>query len=152
MLYFNHWANISLDNKARWDKVPKARDVQAEDILTVCLEMAITYFAGNDPSNVPIWLEILSSVDIELMYRALPGHRKFTDILNSLELRTRPFVTENQKEPKTKNSLEKTVRFDTELSEELQTSSLQSRPPPKAQGLMETALDLCLVQDVCEHF
>jgi hypothetical protein len=151
-LHSNHWANISLDNEVRWDEVPKARDVQAEDISTVRLEMVITYFAGNDPSDVPIWLEILSSVDIELMYRALPGLQKFTDISNSLESRTGPFVTETQKEPKTKNSSKKIVRFDSEPSEELQTLNLQSRPPPKAQGPVETALDLCLVRDVCEHF
>jgi hypothetical protein len=147
-IHSNHWANISLDNEVRWHEAPKARDVQAEDISTVCLEMAITYFAGEDPGDVPIWLEIQSSVDIELMCRALPGLQIFAGISDSLESQTGPFVTDKSRKPK---SSKRTARFDNEPSDEMQTLSLQSRQQAKAQAV-ETALDLCLVEDVCEHF
>ncbi|RDW57644.1 hypothetical protein BP6252_13726 [Coleophoma cylindrospora] len=152
-LHSSHWANISLDNHLRREEKTNLRGLEPEDVSTVHLEMAITYYVGNNRSDIPIWLEILSSVDAEVMVKTFPGLQKLADISNLLQSRSEPYSTEPRDAPK--NKVKKSVRFDNDSASlpKVQTLSLKPEPQSTKEGQAEeTTLDLCLIQDVCEHF
>lgn len=149
-LHSNHSANIS----CCLDESHTTRELQAENISTVRLKMAITYYAGTLSGDIPIWLEIESCVDVGLVYRALPSLQNLHDISTTLQAGTGVFVTELQTPQTKKTKPKKTVRFNQDPPQKVQKLSLQP-PEPESRSdrsLDASILDLCLIEDVCEHF
>lgn len=129
--------------------------------VTVRFEMAVTYYAASPTGEFPIWLEIES---IESTLETFQGHladtanKTYEKVSNLLQSRASTFVVEAPlvTSPKSmKRTLleqsqgpkRKAVRFETTLTMELEALRLENT------AVLDNAVpDLCLVDDVCDHF
>lgn len=112
----------------------------------VRFEIAVTYYcAGNTNNDRPIWLEIESAVEICSSQEddTTPEiYKKFSNLLHS-STGLSATVESTAASPNTG----KAISFEEKPSIEVKISESEISPVP-----YEEALDLCSIEDVCDHF
>ena len=114
--------------------------------------MAITYLSDSKTDDMPIWLEILSSTEQKLRPSSPLAVDKLAEVSDSLRAHSASFIPDEVEGINKSKQSKKAVQFELIEDPPQQETRLQLRPVAEVNRSPETGENLCLVQDVCEHF